>query len=85
MIIHRREHRVLVQGLTGKQGSFWAEKMIACGTRVIGGVEDAPLRGCQKMRSAAGIDHADGRDRTQRRERQSHIAIARKCAEFDAP
>ena len=38
MIIHRREHRVLVQGLTGKQGSFWAEKMIACGTRVIGGV-----------------------------------------------
>ena len=38
MIIHRKEHRVLVQGLTGKQGSFWAEKMLACGTTVIGGV-----------------------------------------------
>ena len=38
MIIHRREHRVLVQGLTGKQGSFWADKMIACGTRIVGGV-----------------------------------------------
>ncbi len=38
MIIHRKEHRVLVQGLTGKQGSFWAEKMMACGTLVVGGV-----------------------------------------------
>ena len=38
MIIHRHDHRVLVQGLTGKQGSFWAEKMIACGTRVVAGV-----------------------------------------------
>src|SRR5262245_63613806 len=38
MIIVRREHRVLVQGITGKQGSFWTEKMLACGTRVVAGV-----------------------------------------------
>ena len=38
MIIHRRQARVLVMGITGKQGSFWTEKMIACGTRVVGGV-----------------------------------------------
>jgi succinyl-CoA synthetase alpha subunit len=37
-MIVRREHKVLVQGMTGKQGSFWTEKMIGCGTRVIGGV-----------------------------------------------
>ena len=30
--------RVLVQGITGKQGTFWTEKMMACGTRVVAGV-----------------------------------------------
>jgi succinyl-CoA synthetase alpha subunit len=37
-MIVRREHRVLVQGITGRQGTFWSEKMIAYGTRVVGGV-----------------------------------------------
>jgi succinyl-CoA synthetase alpha subunit len=38
MIIYRKAHRVLVQGITGKQGTFWTEKMIACGATVVGGV-----------------------------------------------
>ncbi|MFG1360937.1 succinate--CoA ligase subunit alpha [Xanthobacter pseudotagetidis] len=38
MIIFRKHHRVLVQGLTGKQGSFWAEKMMGQGTRIVAGV-----------------------------------------------
>lgn len=38
MIVFRRQHRVLVQGMTGKQGAFWTEKMMACGTKVVGGV-----------------------------------------------
>jgi succinyl-CoA synthetase alpha subunit len=37
-MILRKHTRVLVQGITGKQGSFWTEKMMACGTAVIGGV-----------------------------------------------
>lgn len=32
------EDRVLVQGITGRQGTFWTDKMRAYGTRVIGGV-----------------------------------------------
>jgi succinyl-CoA synthetase alpha subunit len=37
-MILRKHTRVLVQGVTGKQGSFWTEKMMACGTTVVGGV-----------------------------------------------
>ena len=38
MILVRREHRILVQGITGKQGTFWTEKMLAYGTRIVAGV-----------------------------------------------
>ena len=37
-MIPRKEHRLLVQGITGKQGTFWTQRMQECGTKVIGGV-----------------------------------------------
>lgn len=37
-MIVRGNDRLLVQGITGKQGTFWTERMQEYGTRVIGGV-----------------------------------------------
>jgi succinyl-CoA synthetase alpha subunit len=37
-MIVRGHETVLVMGITGKQGTFWAEKMQAYGTRIVGGV-----------------------------------------------
>ena len=42
-MIVRAADRVLVQGMTGRQGTFWTDKMIASGANVIGGVN--PKRG----------------------------------------
>ena len=36
-MIVRGSDRVLVMGITGKQGTFWTERMQAYGTRVVGG------------------------------------------------
>ena len=46
-MIVRKNDRVVVLGITGKQGTFWTEKMIAYGTNVVAGVN--PKR--------AGEDH----------------------------
>ena len=37
-MIVRKKDRVIVLGITGKQGTFWTEKMIAYGTNVVAGV-----------------------------------------------
>jgi succinyl-CoA synthetase alpha subunit len=37
-MIVRKKDRVVVLGITGKQGTFWTEKMIGCGTNVVAGI-----------------------------------------------
>lgn len=48
-MIVRGDEAVLVQGITGKQGSFWTERMREVGTRVVAGV--SPGRGGQQVGS----------------------------------
>ena len=58
-----RTDRVLVHGMTGRQGTFWTERMIAYGTNVIGGVSptrsgtthlDLPVYGSAAEAATAG-------------------------------
>jgi succinyl-CoA synthetase alpha subunit len=37
-MILRKDHRILVQGMTGKQGTFWTQAMLDYGALVVGGV-----------------------------------------------
>lgn len=46
-MILRKHHKILVQGITGKQGTFWTREMLDYGAAVIGGVNP----------KKAGTDH----------------------------
>ena len=60
MHICRKEHAVVVQGITGKQGTFWTERMQDYGTNVIGGVnpKKAGTQHCRVPVYASVVDAA---------------------------
>ena len=65
MIIPRKDTRIIVQGITGKQGSFWTERMQEYGACVVGGVHPkksgithcgVPVYGSAKEAANDGLD-----------------------------
>ena len=65
MIIPRRDTRILVQGITGKQGTFWTEQMREYGSNVVGGVNpkkagtlhcEVPVYGSAREAAPDGFD-----------------------------
>ncbi len=62
-MIVRGDQTVLVHGITGKQGTFWTERMQQYGTRVVGGVnpKKAGITHCKvPVYASAGEAMADG-------------------------
>lgn len=53
-IIIDENTQVLVQGITGKESSFWTEKMLAAGTNIVAGV--TPGKGGQKVHGVPVYD-----------------------------
>ena len=60
MHICRKQHKVLVQGITGKQGTFWTECMQDYGTNITGGVnpKKAGTTHCNVPVYASAVDAA---------------------------
>lgn len=55
-MIIRKNERVMIQGITGKQGTFWTERMQQYGTNIVGGI--VPKRGGQKHLGVPVFDNA---------------------------
>ena len=66
-ILLDKDTRVLVQGITGRDGSFHTQQMLAYGTTMVGGV--TPGKGGQTEHGLPGLQlcgRSPGRDRRHR-------------------
>ena len=55
-MIVRKHERVMIQGITGKQGTFWTERMQHYGTNVVGGI--VPKKGGHNHLGVPVFDNA---------------------------
>jgi succinyl-CoA synthetase alpha subunit len=53
-VIITGSENVLVQGITGRQGRYWTERMLECGTRIVAGV--SPGKGGQSVQERPVFD-----------------------------
>ena len=70
-MIVRKKDRVVVLGITGKQGTFWTEKMLAYGTHVVAGMH--PKRAGESHARRADFRHHSRRGQQRRRRRRRHV------------
>ena len=69
--------RLIVQGLTGREGTFHAKQAAAYGTTVVGGV--TPGQGRHDARGLADLRHRARRGREDRRQRVGDLRAAAVC------
>ena len=73
-ILLDKSTRLLVQGLTGREGTFHAKQAAAYGTTVVGGV--TPGKGGTDARRLADLQHVPGRGDGHRRQRVGDLRAA---------